>query len=283
MGARVEKSSEIVVDNGVAKSEYTLQIHAAATYELPADTCALLMVEPPQVGATYTMLHQELFTTPTQASELWTDSDGNIVRRLLAPAGPFQFEYRAQVRVPANTAVPDDAVLVAPMELPLETWPYLRPSRYCPSDRLERLAQSLCGNIVTGGGQVNAIANWVRTHIEYQYGTSDAHTSALDTLIERVGVCRDFAHVTIALCRALGIPARYISGYALGLTPCDFHGYVQVYVGSAWYNVDSTFAGVRPALVPIAVGRDAADVAMLTTTGPATVREQIVEVLEVEG
>ena len=105
-------------------------------------------------------------------------------------------------------------------------------------------------------------------------------TSAFDTATERVGVCRDFAHLVIAFCRALDIPARYVSGYALGLEPPDFHGFVQVYLGGAWHNVDATTDDVRPALVPIAVGRDAADVAMTTPWGPNTLIEQSVEVRE---
>ena len=114
-------------------------------------------------------------------------------------------------------------------------------------------------------------------------GTTDAMTSTYDTATERVGVCRDFAHLLISFCRAPGVPARYVSAYALGLEPPDFHGYVQVYLGGAWHNVDATYEGVRPALVPIAVGRDAADVAMMTLWGRATLREQSVEVREVNG
>ncbi len=107
-------------------------------------------------------------------------------------------------------------------------------------------------------------------------------TSAFDTATERVGVCRDFAHLVIAFCRALVIPARYVSGYALGLEPPDFHGYVQVYLGGTWHNVDATFDGVRPALIPIAIGRDAADVAMATTWVPHVLLHQSVEVREAE-
>ena len=97
-----------------------------------------------------------------------------------------------------------------------------------------------------------------------------------------MGVCRDFAHLLIAFCRALVIPARYVSGYALGLDPPDFHGFAQVYLGGTWHNVDATFDGVRPALIPIAIGRDAADVAMATTWVPHILISQSVEVKELE-
>ena len=118
----------------------------------------------------------------------------------------------------------------------------------------------------------------MRTHVEYRYGTTTSKTSAYDTATERVGVCRDFAHLVISFCRALGMPARYVSAYALGLEPPDFHGVAQVFLGGRWYNVDATYEGVRPALVPIAVGRDAADVAMATFWGNAILHEQAVEV-----
>jgi transglutaminase-like putative cysteine protease len=260
-----------------------IEIQASGVYELAADTCLLLMVEPNLAGAAHKVLQHELLTTPTPTSDAWTDEIGNFQRRLLAPAGAFRFDYRATIETVSNTPIPDDAVQHTPLELPLDAFVYLRPSRYCPSDRLERLATDLFGSITAGGERVNAVASWVHENVEYQYGTSNAQTSALDTLIERVGVCRDFAHLTISFCRALGLPARYVSGYALGLKPCDFHGYVQVFVGGEWRNVDATFPDVRPALIPIAIGRDAADVAMLTTMGPATVQEQTVMVREIEG
>ena len=126
-----------------------------------------------------------------------------------------------------------------------------------------------------------AIAEWVRRHVQYRYGTTDALTSAFDTATERVGVCRDFAHLVIAFCRALVIPARYVSGYALGLDPPDFHGFAQVYLGGTWYMTSTPpFDGVRPALIPIAIGRDAADVAMATTWVPHVLISQAVEVKE---
>ena len=125
---------------------------------------------------------------------------------------------------------------------------------------------------------MRAIAEWIRKHVEYRYGTTDGSTSAADTVVERVGVCRDFAHLLIAFCRALGIPSRYVSGYALGLDPPDFHGFAQVYLGGVWYNVAATTEMPRPSLVPIAVGRDAADVAITTLWGNSTLIEQSVEV-----
>ena len=108
------------------------------------------------------------------------------------------------------------------------------------------------GQLPSGGGRVRTLADWVRQHVEYHYGTTDAKTSAFDTATERIGVCRDFAHLVIAFCRALGIPARYASCYAPGLEPPDFHSVAQVYLSGAWHNVDATTDAVRPALISIA-------------------------------
>lgn len=260
-----------------------LSIRAFADYDLPLETFLLLMVEPTLTGPGHRMIEESLKTTPTPFSELWTDGFGNPQRRLVAPAGRFNFEFSGTVEAVPNQPVPDDAEQHGPRELPADLLTYTLPSRYCQSDVLNRMAQDEFGAFTRGGERVNAISAWMRKHIEYRYGTTDSLTSAYDTATQRVGVCRDFAHLTIAFCRAQGIPARYVSGYCLGLEPPDFHGYAQVYLGHQWHSVDSTFEGVRPALIPIAVGRDAADVAMLTLWGGGTFREQSIEVTEVRG
>lgn len=144
-------------------------------------------------------------------------------------------------------------------DLPPETLIYLLPSRYVQSDRFKHWAHAEFGGQPTGGRRVRAVRDWVRDHITYQHGSSDETTTAMDTAVVRLGVCRDFAHMVIALCRGLGLPARYVSGYALGLEPFDFHAYAQVYAGGRWYNVDATYDGTREALIPIATGCDAAD------------------------
>ena len=143
------------------------------------------------------------------------------------------------------------------------------------------MARDEFGRFPAGGPRMRRILDWVRRHVEYDSGTTDSKTSAFDTATERVGVCRDFAHLIIAFCRAMGLPARYVSAYALGLEPSDFHGIAEFYVGGRWYNVNATFEGVRPALVPIAVGRDAADVAMTTSWTNIKLKEQSVQVWQV--
>jgi transglutaminase-like putative cysteine protease len=260
-----------------------LSVRAAATYELAAETSLWLMVEPALEGPGHRVLEEKLVTEPGVAGELRRDLYGNPVRHLIVPGGRFSFEFNARVEVEPNPAVPAGAIEYRPRDLPPEATVYTLPSRYCQSDLLARMANDEFGGLAPGGGRVLAIAEWVRRHVEYRHGTTDAMTSAYDTATERIGVCRDFAHLAIAFCRALGIPARYLSGYALGLEPPDFHGYAQAYLGGTWHNVDATFEGVRPALVPIATGRDAADVAIATLWGKNKLVEQAVEVRDASG
>jgi transglutaminase-like putative cysteine protease len=257
-----------------------LSVRSSASYDLPEDSFVLLMVEPLLIGPRHRVKEERMMTTQTQTSELWNDAAGNPQRRFLAPAGTFGFTFSATIEADPESALPDIAVEPAPREIPAWAMVYTLPSRYCQSDLLTRMASSEFGRLKPGGSRVRSIAEWVRTHVEYRYGTTDSMTSAYDTATERIGVCRDFAHLVIAFCRALGIPARYASGYALGLEPPDFHGIAQVYLSGAWHNVDATIEGVRPAFIPIAIGRDAADVAMTTLWGNGTLREQSVEVCE---
>jgi transglutaminase-like putative cysteine protease len=259
-----------------------LSVKATATYELSAETFLLVMVEPHAEAPDHQVKDARFVTSPTTHSVSAKDFQGNIQRRIVAPAGLFRYEYTATIEADPNETVPPEAVENPAKDLSPEALVYTLPSRYCQSDLLARMARDEFGKIPSGGARVRAIYEWVRSHVEYSYGTTDSKTSAFDTATERVGVCRDFAHLVIAFCRGLDIPARYASGYALGLEPQDFHGFAQVYLGGAWHNVDATSEALRPALVPIAVGRDAADVAMTTIWGISTVLEQTVQVKEVE-
>ena len=260
-----------------------ISVRATAAYDLADETFLLLMVEPPLVGRAHRVEQAQLLTTPTPFHELGTDVYGNPQRRIIAPKGSFSFEFTATIETAPNATLPDDAVEHPLREVPAEALVFTLPSRYCQSDLLARMARGEFGQLPSGGGRVRTLAGWVRQHVEYHYGTTDAKTSAFDTATERIGVCRDFAHLVIAFCRALGIPARYASCYAPGLEPPDFHSVAQVYLSGAWHNVDATTDAVRPALIPIAVGRDAADVAMTTLWGLGKVLKQTVEVRKISG
>jgi transglutaminase-like putative cysteine protease len=178
-----------------------------------------------------------------------------------------------------------DAPQAAPQDvlnMPTEALHYLLPSRYCPSDRLMAAATDMFGSQQTPLDKVQAIVEWLYNHVKYQYGISNVSTSAVDTLLMRQGVCRDFAHLAISLCRALTIPARYISGYCLGLEPPDMHAYFQAYVGGQWIHYDATSPEPREALIEVSRGRDAADCAWCTIYGPAQTTNLSVSVRRID-
>jgi transglutaminase-like putative cysteine protease len=178
----------------------------------------------------------------------------HVVRRV--PAGALVIDYSASLAAtaPEHQLISD-----------VEQVRYLRPSRYCESDRLSPLARAEF-NGLTGIALVGAVAEWVHAKLGYVPGSSRPIDGAVATLLARQGVCRDFAHLTIAFLRACDVPARLASVYAPGLSPMDFHAVAEAFVDGRWYAVDATRMAPRPTLVRIATGRDAADTAFLTTT-----------------
>ncbi|HEY0073599.1 MAG TPA: transglutaminase family protein [Abditibacteriaceae bacterium] len=201
----------------------------------------------------------------------WTDpTTQNRFVRVNAEAGPLELRYRAEVESAPQL---DYGFIgeISPGALPLHVMPFLYPSRYCESDRLVRLANDEFQNFLPGLSRVTAICNYIYEHIAYQRGSSGSQTSAFDTVTERAGVCRDFAHLAIAFCRALGIPARFVSGYAYGLEPPDFHACFEAFLGGkdggAWYFFDATRLAPQTGYVRIGSGRDAADVSFATLFG----------------
>jgi transglutaminase-like putative cysteine protease len=149
--------------------------------------------------------------------------------------------------------------------------PFIYASRYCESDRLRRFATREFGHLRQGYWRVQAIRDWVQQRTAFTAGSTDVSTSAVDTLVEQVGVCRDFAHLMIALCRAVNIPARFVTGIDYGASPSmgppDFHAYAEVFLGSRWYLFDPTGIAAPMGLVRIGTGRDAADVSFATMFG----------------
>lgn len=191
--------------------------------------------------------------------------------RLQASAGPLCVAYDATVDISHHRAAPDQVGEVAVANLPGQVLPYLYPSRYCESDRLSAFAIQQFGQWQRGYCRVVAILEWVQRHVRFASNTSDSTTSAFDTLASRQGVCRDFAHLMIALCRALNIPARFATGIDYGadpaLGPQDFHAYVEAYLGQHWYLFDPSGTAIPMGLVRLATGRDAADAAFATIFG----------------
>lgn len=185
--------------------------------------------------------------------------------------------YRAIVSVERDGA--DLAALAAvPLHrLPAEAIPYLNESRYCPSNKFHAFVERRFGD-AEGGAKIRQMRDWIESRFTYAAGSSDAETGALDSFVERRGVCRDYAHVLIALARAAHIPARMASVYALGVDPPDFHALAEVYLDGDWHMVDATGMSRPGECARICVGRDAADIAFLTAYREVRLIEQTVTI-----
>jgi transglutaminase-like putative cysteine protease len=207
-------------------------------------------------------------------------AEDNRVFRLQTMPGELTLHYQARVSLNAAVDNPPQIPETDHPELPEEVLPYLNPSRYCESDRLAAFAMAEFGHLDRGYSRVADICQWTHSHLQYRSGSTNASTGACDVLILRSGVCRDYAHLAIALCRALGIPARYVSGYAVALEPPDFHGFFEAYLGDHWYLFDATRLAPVEGLVRIGMGRDAADVPFATIIGAAILRNKIVSAQE---
>ena len=194
-------------------------------------------------------------------------------RALFDAAGDVEIAYTAEV----ETAPVDHDFAGRPgtrvRDLPATVLEYLRPSRYCPSDRLDRLVRREFGDL-EGGDKAAAIMAWVGRNLTYEAGVSTGHCSALDSLIDGAGVCRDYAHVAIALCRAADIPARAVSAYAWRLEPPDMQAVVEVYLDGRWWLADPTGLAPVDGLIRVVSGRDAADIAFMHIFGHAELLEQ---------
>ena len=196
------------------------------------------------------------------------DDDGADGRRLVRAIleGETTIVYEAMIDNGSRPLLPRSACEHPWSELPGECLPYLLPSRFCPSDKLMRFAQREFAGLRDGGAKVHAVLDWIHGHVDYVSGVSTAETTAERTFVDRAGVCRDFSHLGITLCRGLNIPARAVSAYAWQLDPPDFHAVFEVYLDGQWWLVDPTKLAPVEGIVRIASGRDAADIAFMTTS-----------------
>jgi len=188
--------------------------------------------------------------------------DGALLHVVRAPVGRLRLDYDASVELGAG-----DDPEPGPSELDLDQLDHLRPSRYCPSDHVVGLALAEFGGLGSRAEQLAAVRAYVHRRVAYVSGSSTVHDSAEHTLLTGQGVCRDFAHLGVLLCRAVGIPARFASAYAPGLSPMDFHAVFEAYVDGRWQVTDATGLAPRTSMVRIATGRDAADTALLDVLG----------------
>jgi transglutaminase-like putative cysteine protease len=208
------------------------------------------------------------------ATEVYVDAHGNRCRRATFAVGPAEVTFAARMDVsPQPDEVATEATLAPPAELPAEVLTYLLPSRFCESDLLADQAWTLFGGVPAGWQRICAITDWVHDRLDFGYGTSSPTLSADQAMHQGAGVCRDFAHLAIGLCRGLNIPARYVFGYLpdIGVadpgTPMDFCAWTEVFVGGRWHTFDPRNNERRIGRVVIGRGRDAADVAMVTSFG----------------
>ncbi|MDO9166222.1 MAG: transglutaminase family protein [Rhodoferax sp.] len=253
---RLQFSTELNYQISEPGCDFIFSIHAAQTQHQNVVSESLVISQP---------LQSNLYTDPVTHTRFL---------RLKAFAGPLMVRYEATVDLDHYTAAPDQLNEVAVANLPGSVLPYIYPSRYCQSDRLHRLAVKEFGHLWQGYSRVLAIRDWVTKRVTFQSNTSTGNTTAVDTLVEEVGVCRDFAHLMIALCRAVNIPARFATGIDFGadpaLGPTDFHAYVEVYLGDRWYMFDPSGVAIPMGFVRFGTGRDAADAAFATMFGGVT-------------
>jgi transglutaminase-like putative cysteine protease len=241
-------------------------------FEAQAQAPLILMLRP-RSGAGQTVIEEDLQFAPHLTATEYFDLYGNACHRLLVPPGAFQITSTVTAETADMIDVNPNAAFVPVQSIPDDVLHFLLPSRYCQSDLLGKLAQEIVAGIDSGYDQVEAIRQWIHDHIEYQYDTSDASTSAIDTEQTRVGVCRDFVHLGIALCRSLTIPARMVVGYLYQLDPMDLHAWFEAFVGDRWYTFDATQPEPRGNRIAIAYGRDAADVALANQFSLLTLTE----------
>ena len=251
-------------------------ISVRLVYDLPHTTDLLLQIEVPDF-ADQRVQRTSLEVSDNEHLFRVVAEDGIGDRIWIRATGQFRCDYSARVRVdrPALDLKALDAA--PPHLLPGETVRYLMPSRYCPSDLFHAFIEAEFGHLA-GGALVAALRDWIYDSFEYVPGSSNAQTTALDSFARRQGVCRDYAHVLVALVRASAIPARFVSVYAPGVDPQDFHAVAEVYLDGTWHLVDAT--GMAPAdeIARIGVGLDAAEVPFLTGFGQMTLVEQEVRV-----
>jgi len=251
----------------------TVRVGCHIVYETTAPT-AILLVLKPRHDARQTVLQQQLTFTPHLPCYHFEDLHGNLTDRAVLQPGQNVIHHDALVSVSPLPDNPEPTGPATPVyQLPPETLRYTLPSRYCDSDKLLNFAWQQFGQIPNGFDRVQAICNWVHNNIEYRFGAGSSVISASEVVAQRFGVCRDFAHVAIALCRAFNLPARYVTGHLPDIgwsdpgTAMDFHAYFEVFLGHHWSTFDARFNVPRIGRVKVAQGLDAVDGAFSTIYG----------------
>ena len=222
----------------------------------------------PRSGPNQWVSREEYHLSPwVEVSEM-IDAFGNLSQRLEAPVGEFRVSTSAEAIVQHKAQLPEGSSFVEVPDLPHDVLVYLLPSRYCESDRFGDMASEIVGESKPGYAQVVSITDWVRINVNNIAGSSTYPVSAIEVNERREGVCRDLAQISIALCRAVCIPARLVVGYMHALEPMDIHAWFEVFLGNRWYTFDPTTVDGGGPRIAIARGRDSTDVAIYNQFGP---------------
>jgi len=244
------------------------RVNCVLSYALRDPATFLFSIQCMEMG-TQRILAESLKFTPSLATRKFriAGNDTRFSRISTVHEEMLEVSYDADIQI-SPQVVPVEAILCNQMDnLCPEVIPLLFPSRYCQSDRLRQSANELFGHLTESYDIALAVRDWIASNIKYVSGSSGETCSAVDTLAQREGVCRDFAHLGIAFCRALNVPARYASFYVYQLDPQDFHACFEAFIGGAWYVFDPTDLAPLNGFVRIATGRDAADAAVCTIFG----------------
>jgi transglutaminase-like putative cysteine protease len=262
----------------------SLQLRVGCEFKYETDgPVPLLMLVRPRADGEHRIVYESRWIRPDVPLREYLDSFGNTCWRFTAPGGPVTIRYDAIVEVDGEPDVVHASARQVPVQdLPDEALVFTLPSRYVQSDLLLDAAWTLFGQTPAGWERVQAICDWVHQHVRFEMGSSTPATTALDIYQQRVGVCRDFALLSVAFCRALNIPARYTFGYLPDIAveppdvPMDFHTWFEVYLGQRWYTFDARHNTPRIGRVVIGRGRDAVDVALTTSYGAARLNQMTV-------
>ncbi|QDT59943.1 Transglutaminase-like superfamily protein [Stieleria bergensis] len=243
-------------------------MHATCYLEFntPVATPFLFMLRP-RSGWQQWVSREQYVLTPSVPVVEFTDTFGNLCQRLVAPAGRFSVHTSVDIETAEASDTAAGAHFVEVQQLPDDTLPFLLPSRFCEADRFSEMAASIVTGWAPGYDQCTAIVDYIRQTKRYAPGTGQEINSACEVNERHQAVCRDMAHLGIACCRALSIPARMVVGYFEHLQPMDLHAWFEAYVGGRWYTFDPTQGDHQGGRVAIAYGRDAADVAIYTQFG----------------
>jgi transglutaminase-like putative cysteine protease len=248
------------------------------------DSTPLIIMLRPRSGIQQWVARESYSLKPSVPVVEYTDILGNLCQRMVAPAGYFSVSTSAEVSTADTVDKAPGDCFVEIQNLPDAVLSYILPSRYCESDRFGDLAREITGGVQLGYDQVNRISEWIRSTIIYKPGSSAYPLSAVEVNLQSEGVCRDLAHLGIALCRSISIPARMVVGFLYGLEPMDMHAWFEAYVGGRWYTFDPTDYALRGGRLAVAYGRDAADVAVYHQFGPPAICSGMeVQVTQLDG